>query len=186
MIFNENRLQGIRKEVVEVVQAISQRAEIELNRNITVAEGYRTNAVQAAYYAQGREPLSKVNQLRKAAGLLPISQAQNNIITYAPAGTSAHNVYAAADIYLLSADNKSLENNSTWLQKFYNIIHEEVLKRKDTIVWGGHWQGFKDYPHIEYKHYRSLISEPNQSHEQENHTWLVIGAALLLGFVLLS
>ncbi|MDW8345833.1 MAG: M15 family metallopeptidase [Bacteroidia bacterium] len=196
MIFNENRLTGIRPEVQEAVRAIAQRTENELKRNITVSEGFRTFAVQEAYYAQGRKGLEEVNALRKKAGLPAITKKQNQkIVTYAPAGTSAHNVSAAVDIYLLTADNKSLESNTAMLTKFFAIVSEEVLKRKDTVVWGGHWKDFKDMPHIEYKHYRSLIkNNPVVSNDKNNtdntdntdNTLLILGAVVLMGLVLLS
>jgi peptidoglycan L-alanyl-D-glutamate endopeptidase CwlK len=196
MIFNENRLTGIRPEVQEVVRAIAQRTEDELKRNITVSEGFRTFAVQEAYYAQGRKSLDEVNALRKKAGLPAITKEQNQkIVTHAPAGTSAHNVSAAVDIYLLTSDNKSLESNTAMLSKFYAIVSEEVLKRKDTVVWGGHWKGFQDMPHIEYKHYRNLIknnpivsNDKNSTDNNDNNdtTLLILGAVALLGFVLLS
>jgi hypothetical protein len=48
-----------------------------------VFEGLRTRAIQAAYYAQGREPLEAVNMKRKAAGLyLLTAEKQNYKITW--------------------------------------------------------------------------------------------------------
>ena len=44
---------------------------------ICIVETNRTNEVQQAYYAQGREPLDVVNTMRRAAGLWEISEREN-------------------------------------------------------------------------------------------------------------
>ncbi|MCS7077732.1 MAG: M15 family metallopeptidase [Bacteroidia bacterium] len=158
MIVNKHLLDKVRVEVQEVVKAIADRTEKELGLNIKVTEGCRTYEVQEAYYAQGRKPLEEVNKLRKKAGLPPIEAKKNLIITYAPAGHSAHNVCAAADIYLLDKNNKLVLEDYTLLKKFYAIVRKEVDKRND-ITWGMDFTEFKDPPHLEYKHYRTLINK---------------------------
>lgn len=53
---------------------------------------YRSEDEQAALYAQGRLPLSKVNTLRALAGLKPLGWGENGkIVTRAKPGQSAHN-----------------------------------------------------------------------------------------------
>lgn len=47
-----------------------------------IMETRRDPEVQAAYYAQGREDLAKVNELRKKAGLYLIDKSENRIITW--------------------------------------------------------------------------------------------------------
>jgi len=48
-----------------------------------ILETRRTKEVQEAYYAQGREPLSRINALRSLAGLNPIGEAEGKrIITW--------------------------------------------------------------------------------------------------------
>jgi peptidoglycan L-alanyl-D-glutamate endopeptidase CwlK len=50
---------------------------------VLVIETDRSQAVQNAYYAQGRENIGVVNSLRKIAGLYPIKERENTIITNA-------------------------------------------------------------------------------------------------------
>lgn len=53
---------------------------------------YRSDAEQAALYAQGRMPLDEVNRLRKVADLAPLGWGENGkIVTKAKPGESAHN-----------------------------------------------------------------------------------------------
>lgn len=49
----------------------------ELDKKVFVLETLRTKEVQTAYYAQGREPLEKVNALRKTEGLYLLSEKEN-------------------------------------------------------------------------------------------------------------
>jgi hypothetical protein len=48
---------------------------------VVVIETDRTQAVQDAYYAQGRLGIEAVNGLRKAAGLYPLKERENTVIT---------------------------------------------------------------------------------------------------------
>jgi hypothetical protein len=50
---------------------------------VLVIETDRSQLVQNAYYAQGRESLDTVNGLREIAGLYPIKQRENTIVTNA-------------------------------------------------------------------------------------------------------
>jgi peptidoglycan L-alanyl-D-glutamate endopeptidase CwlK len=50
---------------------------------VLVIETDRTQAVQDAYYAQGRQPVDEVNRLRAVAGLYPIKERENMRITNA-------------------------------------------------------------------------------------------------------
>jgi hypothetical protein len=48
---------------------------------VLVIETDRSQPVQNAYYAQGREPLEAVNRLRAVAGLYLIKERENTIVT---------------------------------------------------------------------------------------------------------
>jgi peptidoglycan L-alanyl-D-glutamate endopeptidase CwlK len=50
---------------------------------VLVIETDRSQAVQNAYYAQGRQALEAVNRLRAAAGLYLITERENTVITNA-------------------------------------------------------------------------------------------------------
>jgi len=51
--------------------------------NILVIETDRAQVMQNALYAQGRESLAEVNRLRGIAGLAPITENENKIVTNA-------------------------------------------------------------------------------------------------------
>jgi hypothetical protein len=50
---------------------------------IVIIETDRTQLAQDAYYAQGREGIEKVNKRRAVAGLYPIKERENTVITNA-------------------------------------------------------------------------------------------------------
>jgi peptidoglycan L-alanyl-D-glutamate endopeptidase CwlK len=50
---------------------------------VLIIETDRSQAVQNAYYAQGREPLEAVNEKRKIAGLYPLKERENVKVTNA-------------------------------------------------------------------------------------------------------
>lgn len=154
-IINENRLAGVRAEVVDFLKRLSSELENRMNIDILITEGCRSNAIQTAYYAQGRESLDKVNELRKKAGLPALTDTkQNVIITGAKAGQSAHNYCAAADVY--AAKNGKLITDKNALNQYYAIV-KELIAKQDEVVWGGNWTQGNDPPHFEWKHYRTLI-----------------------------
>lgn len=68
-----DQLQPELAERVKVFLAKLEESKIE----VFVLETLRTKEVQAAYYAQGRESLEKVNELRKAEGLYLLSEKEN-------------------------------------------------------------------------------------------------------------
>ena len=64
--------------------------------SVLIIETDRTQEVQNAYYAQGRQDVDTVNRLRKAAGLYLIKERENVIITKAK--ISNHTGGRAVDI----------------------------------------------------------------------------------------
>jgi peptidoglycan L-alanyl-D-glutamate endopeptidase CwlK len=100
-----------------------------------VVETLRTQAVQDAYYAQGRKPLEEINRLRKIAGLYLLEAAEGKrIVTHAV--HSAHQDGGAADIvpvvegiipWVITAENAEL-----WLA--FGHLGEE-----SSLMWGGSW-----------------------------------------------
>lgn len=120
-----------------------------------VVEGYRSNAVQAAYYAQGRQPVAEVRRLRRVAGLGVIEAMEaGRIITHKLPGTSEHNYYPsrAIDVAHLQADGAVTWDNAALL------LFARLLRYADKrITWGGDWdkdgrtddEKFQDWPHFE-------------------------------------
>jgi len=75
------------------IEALTEPMQVKVNKFIeeldkagfkyTILETLRAKETQEAYYAQGREPVGKVNEKRKKAGLYLLTQAENeNIITW--------------------------------------------------------------------------------------------------------
>jgi len=139
-----------------------------------INEGYRSDEVQAAYYAQSRQPLAEVNRLRKTAGLEPISAAENRSkITDKKPGTSKHNTYPgeALDVrmrlYTIPKPGAKLAPAGiTWDNRYYIQFGGYMIaayrelkaagKVKRKLRWGHDWNGngiadekFYDDPHFE-------------------------------------
>lgn len=112
----------------------------ELDRKgITYAiiETYRSQEVQDAYYAQGRESLDIVNQKRIEAGISIIDEHQNrHIIT--KARYSKHTEGLAADIVPVLSNGRIpwLIRDASTAALWLSIA--EVLK-KHGLDWGGDW-----------------------------------------------
>lgn len=111
---------------------------------IAVTDGFRTKAQQRALYAQGRQPLSQVNALRKAAGMGPIN-AKANRKTVTSTMNSLHRKGLAVDV-------APVENGRiTWDPKkpgTWNAIG--AAGKKQGLEWGGDWNK-PDMPHFQLK-----------------------------------
>jgi len=110
-----------------------------------VFEGRRTNEVQEAYYAQGREPLENVNKKRAAAGLYLLrSEKDNYPVTWTL--KSKHIDGLAMDV--LPVDGAG---NPTWdLAHYWNAF----VKIRDCakfigLICGADWPK----PHTDWPHY---------------------------------
>jgi len=129
-------------------------------------ETARSKAVQDAYYARSRQPVAKVKELYKKAGLYDIDEIEAKAwATNAKFGQSAHN--AEADEYSGAGDVRfrvlqlvraatatqpavyQASKVITWDQKYYIAFAAYMLraagrlraagKISDKIVWGGDW-----------------------------------------------
>ena len=102
-----------------------------------ILETYREQAVQDAYYAQGREPLEVVNTLRAQASLRPLTEKENQYIV-TKTRKSFHTSRRAIDIVpVLSSGNipwniKDASTAALWLSL------AEVMKA-NGFEWGGDW-----------------------------------------------
>lgn len=107
-----------------------------------ISQGLRSWNLQAAYYAQGREPLAQVNDRRQAVGLAPITEEENQtVVTNALPGFSNHNFGFAAD-WDIQDENGLLDWNASdpmW-QKLISLA--EPNKLRSGKCWG-------DRPHME-------------------------------------
>lgn len=123
-----------------------------LRENITVIiyETCRTKEEQEAYWLQGRAPLNVVNEARKRAGLKPITEKENKIITWTK--DSPH-MYGLAIDFVPSIGGKALWNRRDLFTKAGEIAERLGLE------WGGRWVGKEDMPHIQMKNWRAYIQK---------------------------
>lgn len=113
-----------------------------------VFEGLRKKEVQEAYYAQGRESLSQVNEKRVKAGLYLLrSEKQNYKITWTL--SSKHLEGKAMDVLPLTA-----EGNPTWDLAHFRAQFEIIRDcgREAGLECGADWETDKqDWPHYQLK-----------------------------------
>lgn len=116
------------------------RAKDQLIRNcqnkqieIRITQGLRTFDEQNELYAQGRTK-------------------PGNIVTYAKGGQSYHNYGLAIDFVVIDPVRKqpvwdhSFDGNQNGRSDWVEVAEEA---KKLGFEWGGDWQGFKDYPHLQ-------------------------------------
>lgn len=123
-----------------------------------IGSGMRSPEQQTALFAQGRESLSKVNSLRKAAGLPPISASENKKhVTNARAGQSNHNLTtfllpsSRAAFYLVNGyavDIVSHRHGWDAVSQFWTDLG--TLAKKYGCEWGGDWKK-PDPAHVQMK-----------------------------------
>lgn len=144
-------------------ERVEKEIEQKFGIEIMVTEIIRTNEVQNAYYAQGREPLKEVNRLRKIAGLYLISEKENkNTVTKAKAGESPHFFGLAWDYALIV--NRNLDYDNLEIIAKCGQIAREITLDGYELVWGGDFNDngiaddkFVDRPHIQLKNWKKYI-----------------------------
>jgi peptidoglycan L-alanyl-D-glutamate endopeptidase CwlK len=125
-----------------------------------LGETYRPDAVQLAYYAQGRKPLAEVNRLRHIAGLYLLGPVEaKRVITKAQPGQSAHGFLPARafDVQLLKPDG-SIDWSEGAYALFAGFVKAAALKLGVAVSQGAYWPKFKDYPHTELLNWRKMRS----------------------------
>ena len=123
-----------------------------------LGETYRPANVQLAYHAQGRKPLADINALRRAAGLAPIGAAEaRKIITNALPGQSAHgfNPARAFDVQLVKP-NGEIDWSDAPYYAFARYVEAAAAKLDVAVSIGALWPKFKDAPHTELLHWRTM------------------------------
>jgi len=110
----------------------------------------RTVAEQQALYAQGRQPIDVVNELRVKTGMGPLGPSDNTYTVTNCDGVktlSNHQSGCAIDIVPLDKNG-----NPSWPDKSdgqWKIISD--IMKIAGFQWGGDWAKFPDYPHYELK-----------------------------------
>lgn len=117
-----------------------------------VIETLRTEAVQRAYYAQGREPLAVVNIKRRSAGLWEIGESENKRkITWTL--ESKHLKGLAIDIVPVFDGKIPWNINSNEIAQLF--MRFGLIGESCGLEWGGRWTPIdkfgigKDAPHFE-------------------------------------
>ena len=132
---------------------LQQLAKERFGLNIIFLDTLRTEAEQQAYYAQGREPLASVNAKRKIAGMGPITEKENKIITKAKsAGFSWHGYGLAFDIAVTDPTGKKIvwDKSSDWDGNGKDDWAQVgSLADECGLEWGGNFTGMYDAPHYQ-------------------------------------
>lgn len=121
-----------------------------------IIEGFRSTAVQKAYYAQGRNNVEVVNEWRRRANLGPITEKANKVITKCDGERvkSKHQSGLAVDIVPV-VDGKLLwETSSEKAKELWT--HLGQVGKMVGLEWGGDWDKTAstlgwDCPHFEMK-----------------------------------
>lgn len=122
---------------------------------LSLNETSRSEPVQTAYFARGRKALAVVLALYKTAGLgkLTIAEAGTKI-SNAAYGNSAHNYEPsrAFDMKLEDAHGNYLGADAGY-KTVWPFMQAAAIAERVEITCGGTW---KDWPHIELKHWRKM------------------------------
>ena len=99
---------------------------------ILVTDGFRSSEVQDELYKKGRT-------------------IDGNVVTYAKGGESYHNFGLAIDfaIKLPSGDviwDRKYDGNGNSVADWTEVVR---MAKELGFEWGGDWQGFQDYPHLQ-------------------------------------
>jgi hypothetical protein len=107
--------------------------------SIAVTSTMRTREEQVAYWAQGRGNLELVNLLRKIAGMKPIPQSENHIISNTDGVNklSKHQSGRAMDVVLLNKYGESCWHISAMLGDYKEMGR---IAKASGFEWGGTWE----------------------------------------------
>ncbi|MCR6596999.1 M15 family metallopeptidase [Bacillus halotolerans] len=100
--------------------------------SIVITEGFRSFKEQDELYKQGRTK-------------------KGNIVTYAKGGESYHNYGLAIDFALQKKDGSILwdmdyDGNQNGKSDWLEVV---TIAKQLGFEWGGDWERFKDYPHLQ-------------------------------------
>ncbi|MCK9166910.1 MAG: M15 family metallopeptidase [Acholeplasmataceae bacterium] len=135
-------------DLIEPVQSMAQELITKLDeRGITylIYCTYRSPEEQAALYAQGREDINTVNNVRRKTGLHEIKEKENRIITWAKPGESFHQ-YGVAFDGVPTDGGKCVWSDRHPLWKIVGETGKGI-----GLEWAGDWSsGKREYPHFQY------------------------------------
>jgi hypothetical protein len=123
---------------------------------IDLNETFRNEAIQTAYFAQGRMLLAQINKLRALAGLPSIKiEEASKVVSNARYGNSAHNfeLSRAFDVRATERGTGRYLGDRAPYERFWLCCKEAADAMKILITWGGTWD---DWPHIELTNWKHL------------------------------
>ncbi|MBI4822648.1 MAG: M15 family metallopeptidase [Nitrospirae bacterium] len=117
--------------------------------DVIITSTLRTEAEQLALFSQGRKTLKAVNELRKSAGLPPITEKENKRKVTGLL-TSTHQFGCAFDCAIGGQKGITYDIKAD-INKNHIPDYEEIGRIGESIGlrWGGRFK-FKDYVHFEY------------------------------------
>jgi peptidoglycan L-alanyl-D-glutamate endopeptidase CwlK len=111
----------------------------------SVHTGMRSYQQQAALYAQGRESLQHVNEMRRRVGYYRLSTKENRYrVTWVK--FSWHNTGLAVDLVEDGSSKRGIQWSWRNIKNFHKI---GKYAKKHGLQWGGWWRK-KDWPHLQY------------------------------------
>ena len=149
-------LELLHPEVKAACLELKRLAKEKCNLQFIVTQTLRTDEEQKALYAQGRESLDVVNQLRIDANMSPISASENKVVTKAKTGADSMHYYGLAfDIAITDLTGKKIkwDKSSDWNADGVDDW-SQVGALADLIPgleWGGNWTGMPDPPHYQMR-----------------------------------
>ena len=155
-----NSLLALRPDMHIITEFIIWHAE-GCGEKLIVNETLRTQPVQSAYFAQGRNDLPMVNGLRKEAGLWSISEAENKrIVTNVQklSTTQGHGAGLAVDFVPNGKWDSPAEKWNVIgqaVESAKKMFENYLTLRNAELIWGGSWVlngGGADKPHVELKY----------------------------------
>lgn len=153
---DRNKLHPAVREKLEQLEVLARENGIEF----IVTQTLRTEAEQLAYYAQGRQSLSEVNQLRAEAGLGPIGNQENsNVVTRARTVWDSYHAYGLAfDVAILNDSNHiDWGEDADWNNSNVSDWEElGALGESIGLEWGGNFSSLRDMPHFQYRMGRTI------------------------------
>ena len=149
-----NRIQSAHPVLRDELLTILKDCEIALSGRADVRFTFvlRSLEEQQAIFAQGRQAIAVVNNLRAKVKMPPITVAENKIVSYAQPGSSYHNYGLAVDIVLIIDGRTAAWDVITDFDGDRVADWMEVVKifKKYGWTWGGDWVGKKyDAPHFQ-------------------------------------
>lgn len=143
----DRSLQKLKPEFRILVERFVEKCRME-NIEVLIYNTYRSKEEQYALYLQGRAPLEVVNQARRKAGLRPIKEIENKVVTMLKDSPHCHGL--AADFVPL-IDGKAVWNDYQLWNKCGKIAQSL------GIEWGGSWKDFPDYPHLQMRNWKRYV-----------------------------